>query len=392
MNVSSARRFAKRVLPAGVYGMVVKYVVHPFRRIAQLRRPLVFLLPHALVGRHQYPTTVSIFLTTRCNLRCFICRREGFKGEDFKFENIYKLKNAIRYAQRVDLTGWGEPFLYSRFEDVLNYTYSLNPREDLIQITTNGTRLSEHAAELLSGHLHSLIISLNAATAETYNRDMKGGDFENTLSHVRAFMSVLTDRDRSRVNLHFVAHTQNFREIPDFIVLARSLGIPEVSIGQYLVGIPEHSQYSLLQVKQDFNVVVARAQDLGAKLGVRVSAPRFSEGEQPCSSQQCRDPFDNCFIGVNGDVFPCCFCGSNSMGNVYETSFEAVWLGDAYRKLRRRRYLPACQKCMPFIPLADYRAHFTADFKETKEFEALAQGFMTHRGEGEKPEQERTIP
>ena len=400
MNMQSVRRFAKRVLPSNVYSAIVRHAVGPVRSykrrllfsLRSYKRRLLFSLWPAFPRKYQYPSLLSIFLTTRCNLRCFICRREGFKGEDLKFENIYKLEKAIRYARTIDLTGWGEPFLYPRFEEVLNYIYSLNPRGELIQISTNGTRLSEHAAELLRGHLHLLVISLNAATAPTYNRDMEGGNFEDTLLRIRAFLSALEGKGRSKVLLHFVAHTENFREIPDFVVLANNLGISAVSIGQYLVGIPEHVRYSLLHVKQDYNAVVDRAQDLGTKLGVQVHARRFTQGQKARFSQECREPFDSCYITVSGDVAPCCFCGSYSTGNAYETSFEAVWFGDAYRKLREKRYLLACQKCMPFIPLDDYSAHFTAYFKETKEFKAIEQNFMPRREVDGQSEQERTMP
>jgi len=87
-----------------------------------------------------YPSVLAIFLTTKCNLRCLICRREGVTGENMGFENIYKLEKAIRFAQIIDLTGWGEPLIYPKFEDVLNYIFSINEGE-VIQITTNGTKL-----------------------------------------------------------------------------------------------------------------------------------------------------------------------------------------------------------------------------------------------------------
>jgi MoaA/NifB/PqqE/SkfB family radical SAM enzyme len=374
------RRFAKRVLPPKVRGGIRK-ALYPFTQIAILirgraatmgrkARRLLFLLPFPFFLKYQYPEFLSIFLTTRCNLRCFICRREGFKGEDFNYENLRKLEKAIKYARTIDLTGWGEPLLYPRFEDVLNYIYSLNPRKSLIQITTNGTKLSEHLAKSLSGHLKSLIISLNAATVETYNREMKYGNFEETLSSIRAFLSGLEESKRRKVQLHFVAHTENFREIPEFVALAKALGISNVSIGQYLVSIAAHSKYTLLHVKDEYNAVVDQAKDLGDKLGVQLFAPRFYS-ERGLNSQDCQSPFKECFIEVNGDIRPCCFCGNYRMGNAYETNFETVWFGEAYHKLRKKRYLLACNTCMPFIPFDNYKAHFTAYFKETPEFEKI---------------------
>jgi MoaA/NifB/PqqE/SkfB family radical SAM enzyme len=369
------RSIAKKILPLSVYEGVKKNVVHPIRRMSRFRQPLFFSLPYTFFGRYQYPSVLAIFLSTKCNLRCFIWRCEGFIGKDFDFENIYKLKKAIKYAHTIDLTGWGEPFLYPRFEDVLNYIYSVNPRKDLIQITTNGTRLSKRLAKLLSGHLKLLVISINAATASTYNRDMKGGNFENTLLRIRAFLSGLNKSERRKVQLHFVAHTENFREMLDLVVLASNLGISTISIGQYLINIPEHIQFSLLLVKTEYNDVVKKAEDLGARLGVQVFAPLFIRGEKKLSSQSCVSPFTECFILVDGSIGPCCFCGSYRIGNAYETSFEDVWFGRAYRKLRKSRYLLACKKCMPFLSLDEYQVHFTADFKETDEFKKFERNY-----------------
>ena len=317
----------------------------------------------------EYPKQLSIFLTTRCNLKCFVCNRDGYKGIDLKFENIYKLANAIKYAKKVDLTGWGECFLYPRFEDVLDYIYSQNSKEDLIFITTNGTRLTKHIASLLRGRLYLFVISLNAATPETYNRDMQNGNFEKTLSTIQTFLSELRQDDRSKIELHFVAHAENFREIPDFVALAYKLGIPAVSVGNYLISRIERFKYSLIHVSEEYNDIIDKSRELGGKLGVSVAGRKFfTEIKKECSQEKCRSPFDECFIEPDGKVKSCCFVGNKSMGNAYETSFEDVWFGEEYLKLRETRYLPACQKCVPFIPFDDYAAHFTADIKKTDVF------------------------
>ena len=358
----------RRALPPRAYAVVERDYVDVVRIVLSLNRRI----KGTLFLKYKYPSTLSIFLTTRCNLRCFICRREGMKGEDLTFENIYKLEKAIRYAHTIDLTGWGECLLYPRFEDVLRYIYSLNPRGNLIQITTNGTRLSQHISELLRGHMKLVLISLNAATAETYNRDMKHGNFTDTVSAIQSFMSGLEKKDKGKVQLHFVAHTNNIHEIPDFVRLARKLGITKVSFGNYLISIPEHYQYSLIHVKEQYNHMLDEAMNLGAKLGVWVSTRRFFvEKEGDYKHQNCEFPFTDCFVLPNGDVGPCCYSGNFYMGNAYATDFESVWFGELYRKLRRRRFLAACQRCTPFLTFDDYRAHFTEEFKRSDTFKHL---------------------
>lgn len=368
----SAKGLLRRVLPDPQYDRVLAGYRNVRDRLPDREKARRFLLrrPVSLGNRYPgflYPKVLSLCLTTRCNLRCFICRREDVRGQDLDFGNLPRLKNAIRHAATIDLTGWGECLVYPKFEEALSYILSLNGRDGLIQITSNGTLLSRGIAARLAGHMRRVTISLNAAAGETYDREMKHGDFGKTMGNVREFASALGEGDRRKINFHFVAHTENFREIPDFVRLARGTGVSSVTIGQYLVGIAEHHRYSLLNAREEYNAVLHEADRLARELGVHLVARRFF-GEEATAGFECNDPYDACFVEVDGRVGPCCFCGSYRIGNVFESGFESVWFGEGYRKLRERRHLPACRSCSPFVPFDDPGAHFTAYLKEKEEF------------------------
>lgn len=362
-------------LPARIHDPVLSFLrgVRDLAHSREERRKFLLRRPVAFGSRYPgflYPKVLSICLTTRCNLRCFICRRENVRGQDLEFGNLSRLRNAIRHASTIDLTGWGECLLYPRFEEVLSYIFSINGRDGLIQITSNGTLLSARLAGRLSGHLGLATVSLNAASETTYHRDMRPGNFGRTMGNVREFVSALDEADRRKVNFHFVAHTENFREIPGFLRLARDTGVTSVTVGQYLVGVEDHHRFSLLNAKEDYNAVVHDAVLLARELGVTLVARRFFE-EEHSARFDCKDPYDACFVEVDGRVGPCCFCGSYRIGNAYESGFEAVWFGKGYRKLRKRRHLPACRNCSPFIPFDDPGAHFTAYLKEQEGFREM---------------------
>ncbi len=369
------KRGLQRILPRAAYDVLLGgwRTARDLACDPERRRDILLARPVSVLGRYPgslYPKVLSLCLTTRCNLRCFICRREGHHARDMDFANLRLLRNAVRNASVIDLTGWGECLLYPRFEEVVDSVCALNPRGDLVQITTNGTRLSAGLARRLSGRLHRLVVSLNAASAETYNRDMRHGDFHETLSRVEEFLGALDAPGRAKVIFHFVAHAGNFREIPDFVRLARDMGVPTVNVGQYLVDIAEHARYTLLSVREEYNQVVGAAEAAGRELGIAVYARRFGV-ERPQPPSECRDPYDACFIEADGMVGPCCFCGAYRIGNAFEAGFEAVWFGERYRALRRRRDLAACRTCNRFIPFDDPGAHFTAPFKEKAEFSAI---------------------
>lgn len=371
----STKGLIRRALPEHLHDPVLAVCRKVRDGLPDREKARRFLLrcPVSLTNRYPgllYPKVLSICLTTRCNLRCFICRREDVRGQDLDFGNLPRLKNAIRHASMIDLTGWGECLVYPKFEEVLSYIFSLNGRDGLIQITSNGTLLSGRIASLLAGHMQRVNISLNAASEETYNREMKYGDFGKTMRNIRDFASALEEADRRKINFHFVAHTENFREVPAFVRLARNHGVSSVTIGQYLVGTADHHRFALLNARAEYNAVMRDADHLARELGVLLVARRFF-GKEANPGFECNDPYDACFVEVDGRVGPCCFCGGYRIGNVFESGFESVWFGEGYRKLRKKRYLPACRSCSPFISFDDPGAHFTAYLKEKEDFREI---------------------
>ena len=68
-------------------------------------------------GEVSVPRKLTIALTDRCNLKCFICWRDEFeqtrdsKGGHFDIAQLRHLENAIRHAEMISLTGFGESFL-----------------------------------------------------------------------------------------------------------------------------------------------------------------------------------------------------------------------------------------------------------------------------------------
>jgi MoaA/NifB/PqqE/SkfB family radical SAM enzyme len=180
-------------------------------------------------------------------------------------------------------------------------------------------------------------------------------------------MEALSKHDRKSIKLHFVAHTRNYHEIPQFVLLAGSLGIGMVSVGQYLISTDDHVCHSLLNIRKEYNEIIDAAQDLAAKQRIIFDARRFfSEKKRP--NKECISPFDECFIDIEGNLTPCCFSGGYSMGNVYQEGFDNVWFGARYKKLRKSRHLERCRDCAPLIPFDEYNAHFTAHYKQTDEF------------------------
>ena len=287
-----------------------------------------------------------------------------------KFENVIKLKDPIKYAKMIDLTGWGEAILYPKYSDIVEYIFSINNKKKLISQTTNGS-LCDRYGDLLKGRLQRFVISLNAATPETYNREMKGGDFNKTISSVQTFMSKITSKDRKTVKLHFVAHLNNYKEMPLLVELAKSLNVTQVSYGQYMCSSLETEKNTLLNIKNEYNDILTKVDEASKKFKVEVFYRRFGEN-LGLSSDNCTFPFDWCFIYPNGDMTPCCYLADITMGNVFDNNFESIWFGEKIQKLRKSRYLLSCSLCAPFHPFDNPQCHYAAKYN-LKKIGVLAQ-------------------
>ncbi|MDP8263000.1 MAG: radical SAM protein [Candidatus Ancaeobacter aquaticus] len=336
-----------------------------YNKINRKKCALLNTLPFYYKKRiSEYPKYLAISLTTRCNLRCSICDRNNYKASDMNYENLEKLINPIKHAKMIDLTGWGEAILYPEYPDVLKYIFKNNNKKKLISQTLNGT-LANKYSDLLKGRVQRLVISLNAAEEDTYNREMSGGDFHKTINNVKSLLSNLSEEDIKSTKLHFVVHVRNYKEMPAFVELAKSLKVSQVSFGQYMCNNMESEKNTLLNIKNEYNETLRSVDKVASKHKIEVFYRRFGE-DLGLTINNCMYPYDWCFVQVNGDMTCCCYLADVVMGNVYNDTFESVWFGEKMQKLREIRHYPSCMLCAPFHSFDNPQTHYTAKYNLLK--------------------------
>ena len=126
---------------------------------------------------------LRISVIDRCNYRCPYCMPAELFGENHKFlprghwltpGEIKRVASVFLQlgVKKLRLTG-GEPLLRRDIVEIVAGLTELHGAEDLA-ITTNGSRLAEHAADLKKAGLKRITVSLDSIDEQVF-REMNGG-------------------------------------------------------------------------------------------------------------------------------------------------------------------------------------------------------------------------
>lgn len=136
---------------------------------------------------------VRVSVTDRCDLRCTYCmlERQTFlpRAELLTLDELDRLCSTFidLGTTRLRLTG-GEPLIRKGFMDLVNglsrHLSSGRLRE--LTLTTNGSRLAEHAEALASAGVRRVNVSIDTLDPDTYRRITRGGDLSRVLAGLDA--------------------------------------------------------------------------------------------------------------------------------------------------------------------------------------------------------------
>ncbi|NTU58003.1 MAG: glycosyltransferase [Chlorobiaceae bacterium] len=180
-----------------------------------------------LVAKHG-PAVVKIGYDATCNLICPSCRNERIVLNRKEQEGLNKIRDKfilplLENARLLVMSSDGDPFASPHYRDIMKMTYEKLP--DLkLGLCTNGVLLDEKAWDEchLEGRTQSVQISIDAATAETYDHVRRGGDFER-LKRNLAFLSRKRQDSVFNFDLLFVVQACNYREMAAFVELGESV-------------------------------------------------------------------------------------------------------------------------------------------------------------------------
>ncbi len=313
---------------------------------------------------------IKIKLTSRCNLRCTMCKywkttREDTLGSE-RWREVFAELPALG-CRKIHFSG-GEVFLRRDFLDLVEAA----TRHDLkVNFTTNGTLVTKDAAKRIASlGVNAVSISLDGADAATHEA-IRGrrGAFRRSLAAVRWIKRYGSG---VKVRINFVIMASNFRELPEAVRLAGELGATD------LVPMPidekgeRRGRLTRSQIRAYNREIAPRVLELRRRYGFPTDPARVypfgvTEEEIGLSSKglyargffdrrACLAPWLHAFFAWNGDTFLCCMTNGRmeSLGNLGTDSVREIFEGPRFAAVRREflagRALSACRRCDLFLP------------------------------------------
>lgn len=310
-----------------------------------------------VLGTPPLPHHLQLEVTSACNLACAMClvsyrpavnRAAGAMS----LELFRRLVDGNPGLTRLTLQGLGEPLLQPHLLDMVAYA---KQRGIEVGFNSNAMLLTRAKAErLVALGLDWLHVSLDGATAETYEGIRSRADFERVGGNLRGLQAAKTAAasEKPWVRVVFVAMRRNLHELPDLVALLGQWGVDELHVqglshdfadtdpaGSY-AGIREFAHAESLAHDDPATVadVFRRAREQAAASGVRLRLPEPSGGaaREP-GRPGCTWPWEAAYVTSSGTVQPCCMVMGDdrvAMGNLADADLAEIWSGEAYREFR----------------------------------------------------------
>ncbi|HEX2915916.1 MAG TPA: radical SAM protein [Chloroflexia bacterium] len=311
----------------------------------------------------ELPVYVQIEPVGQCNLRCQMCpiqfRRDGppYGPPAFMpFETYTHLIDQFEGLPELHLQGLGEPMMHPRFFDMIEYAATKG-----IRVTTNSnlTLLNERRAErCVTSGLDCLHISIDGATAATYERIRVRGHFDRILRNLARLEEARNRLGLPGPRLHLVTviMRQNLAELPDLVRLAAEWQMEEMFVQQLCHDFEESSLPAHYRPMRNFiqnealvnedqkkvEYYFAEARQVARELGLRLRLPKtemrlYSPGTP--GRERCDWPWRGAYISYDGYAMPCCMIATPdraNLGNMAEDGVEQVWNGADYQAFRAK--------------------------------------------------------
>jgi len=276
----------------------------------------------------QYPLTLQIEPTRRCNLNCKICMRQNLNDKDstLSLDDFKKILKSGNF-QYVGLHGWGEPLLNPHLFQMIEYAESQGIYTNL---TTNGTLIGEKIDMVFSSAL----------------REIAFGVYDNQLlrSILPKIKDLVTERERReleipQIYMDITIYKGNLEEIPDYLAHGAESEVDAVILHRLFNVYKVDPAMEYISVKEEKGLFKELKRE-AKKRSLKLYLP-------PKHSVPCRVVKRSIFVTVGGKVTPCCFLPEFYLGDALQEGVNKVMTSKKYADfVKTMGKHPICGKCI----------------------------------------------
>ena len=337
------------------------------------------------------PYMVSLRLTNACNHRCPVCGQYGISGymkeperktplsRTLPVETYKKMMDDLAFYQPYYYATGGEPFLYPGLVELMNYAKASGSS---VFVVTNGTKLGQHAEELVRSEWDMLVVSFDGPeeihdacrrTEGAYKAAIQGirevQDWKARLKKAKPLLVTVTTLSNENIECldgtYEIGRTLN----PDLMAVflswftSEQLGKAHSELLRNTLGV---EAFTWKAYAREFETAQAqlRADNLSrvekkkwpfnhiVVPSLRGTDVRdyYLKPSEMFGYDKCVAPFLEVNVMPNGDVVTCRDFIDVPVGNITEKKLLDIWNGEGFVQFRRLLIdngglLPQCSRC-----------------------------------------------
>jgi radical SAM protein with 4Fe4S-binding SPASM domain len=300
------------------------------------------------------PSSVDVFITGKCNLRCIHCFSQAKKPADLSLEDLQSVFDQLEKMRVLEVRiNGGEPFMHP---DICRILQMLEHRHFRKVIITNGTLLNDEVAKLLkkSNVIPTVSLDDSDATGHDFFRGVEGA-FEKTLAGLKSLQ-----KNNVQYGINCCLHIKSIEKVEEIANLALRMGAYRLAFLSLKPLGKMKTHMELLPSQKEYEAAFMRLMLLKAKhrvmdvsLDVFLSCPVMRESalEAKKGLVSCRAGRTIMSIFSDGEVYPCnSVIGDQQwrMGNSKNETLSDIWFSQKWAFFRgavRINDLKKCRNC-----------------------------------------------
>jgi len=272
-----------------------------------------------------FSSKIRLEASSVCQLKCPECPQAsgdmGIIGRgNLKYEDFTGFVDTCPGIKNIEISNWGEIFLNPELGDIIRYAYEKGIKltaENGVNLNTADDNILE---DLVKYGFRALYVSLDGATAATYEMYRRGGDFDKVIGNIRKinFLKKKYDSNYPVLTWQFIVFGHNEHEIP----AARSM-----ADGLNMKFKPK------LNAHPDFSPVIDK--DLVKKEIGMVSRDEYASELNKLYMFPCYQFWFSPMINWDGRLLGCCMNIWKDFGNVFKSGLKKCVGSEEYRYTRK---------------------------------------------------------